>query len=245
MTTESNRIVFPIAIANQAELAYAQYVRSISTPMLARILEVYDTHRRADALPRDLSRLIKELEDEAVSEQRLEQIASVAASVGRSFDRNNRIQVGQQIQAILGASFVGISPTAQRTLEQFIKSNVRFIRKLGRRTRQQVFKVLDESFAKRTATETVARQLVERVGIAENHARLIARDQGNKFFGKLTRARHNDAGASEYIWQTSADERVRASHSARNGNTYSYTDSPIPGEEIQCRCTAVPVFPGL
>jgi murein DD-endopeptidase MepM/ murein hydrolase activator NlpD len=42
-----------------------------------------------------------------------------------------------------------------------------------------------------------------------------------------------------YIWFTQMDDRVRSSHMARHGQTFSWNASPIPGEEENCRCWAL------
>jgi SPP1 gp7 family putative phage head morphogenesis protein len=50
----------------------------------------------------------------------------------------------------------------------------------------------------------------------------------------------------EYVWSTSRDERVRPSHSAKDGKRFKWNDPPSdtghPGNEIQCRCVAIPVL---
>jgi SPP1 gp7 family putative phage head morphogenesis protein len=41
-----------------------------------------------------------------------------------------------------------------------------------------------------------------------------------------------------YIWRTAGDEKVRDSHAAAAGKTFSWDESPVPGEEPGCRCWA-------
>jgi SPP1 gp7 family putative phage head morphogenesis protein len=61
--------------------------------------------------------------------------------------------------------------------------------------------------------------------------------------------RQTNAGITHYIWSTSHDERVRASHARLNGETFSWKDPPEvdgeranPGEPVNCRCVAIPVI---
>ena len=87
--------------------------------------------------------------------------------------------------------------------------------------------------------------LMQRLGVSQSRAQLIARDQTGKYFGALTEARHRAAGATKYIWRTAGDERVRPEHAARDGKIYSYDNPPIdghPGIAIRCRCTQSPIF---
>ena len=42
----------------------------------------------------------------------------------------------------------------------------------------------------------------------------------------------------KYIWRTVGDDRVRPGHAALDGTVRDLSDSPDPGEEINCRCWA-------
>jgi hypothetical protein len=44
-----------------------------------------------------------------------------------------------------------------------------------------------------------------------------------------------------YIWRTVGDARVREEHALLEGEERSWDESPVPGEEHECRCWAVPV----
>jgi hypothetical protein len=49
---------------------------------------------------------------------------------------------------------------------------------------------------------------------------------------------------THYIWRTRGDDKVRASHAANNGKTFSTSNPPPtgnPGEEFGCRCWAEPI----
>ena len=87
---------------------------------------------------------------------------------------------------------------------------------------------------------------VERIGdVTESRAKLIARDQTSKMNGAFNEARQTSLGIDRYVWQTSGDERVREEHQANDGQIFNWNDPPAtghPGEDIQCRCVAVPYF---
>ena len=66
--------------------------------------------------------------------------------------------------------------------------------------------------------------------------------------GNLTELRQTSIGVTDYVWSTSGDERVRPEHAARNGKVYKWSEPPAgghPGEDIQCRCRAIPVLDDL
>lgn len=80
---------------------------------------------------------------------------------------------------------------------------------------------------------------------ALSRAKLIARDQTSKMNGAFNQARQTSLGIDRYVWQTSGDERVREEHQANDGQVFSWNDPPAtghPGEDINCRCVAVPYF---
>lgn len=106
-------------------------------------------------------------------------------------------------------------------------------------------------------------------------AKLLARDQVGKLNGQFTQRRQVDAGIDLYIWTTAGDERVRGkaggrypkaipSHAVMDGKIGKWGDAniysddgiefkkrtekmpkAIPGQEILCRCAAVPFFEDL
>ena len=89
------------------------------------------------------------------------------------------------------------------------------------------------------------RELGKDFGSAGYNARRIARDQTTKTIGEFNRARQQDLGITEYVWSSSLDNRVRLSHEANEGITFSWDHPPAtgnPGEDIQCRCAARPVI---
>ena len=82
--------------------------------------------------------------------------------------------------------------------------------------------------------------------------RRLTRDQNSKLIGQLNHARQTEIGVERYQWITSGDNRVRRQHvenaaGGENGKgIFSWNAPPPeghPGAAIQCRCTAVPVFP--
>ena len=73
--------------------------------------------------------------------------------------------------------------------------------------------------------------------------RRIARDQTSKMVGNLTQIRHRQLGIQGYRWSTAGDSRVRPSHNDNNNLFFRWDSPPAtghPGEEIQCRCIAIP-----
>ena len=76
--------------------------------------------------------------------------------------------------------------------------------------------------------------------VATNNLKRITRDQVQKAVGESNSRRQQAAGIRTYVWQTAEDERVRPSHAELHGRTRRWTSTPIPGEEVNCRCVAIP-----
>ena len=93
------------------------------------------------------------------------------------------------------------------------------------------------------AALAVAKNLGKGDNIAKRHAAFIARDQMGKFSSAICEAQARDVGATQFVWKTSQDERVRPYHARLEGRIFYYDDPPItnaqgqknlPGNDYQC-----------
>jgi len=95
--------------------------------------------------------------------------------------------------------------------------------------------------------------------MSKGRANFIARDQIGRLNGQITQTRMESIGLEMYIWETSGDERVRESHVLIDGGLCRWDDSTVysedggktwinrpsgavllhPGDDYQCRCTAI------
>lgn len=110
----------------------------------------------------------------------------------------------------------------------------------------------------------------EMPGISFRRARIIARDQTSKLNAELSQRRMTEAGLETYKWETALDERVRGnpggkyplakpSHWVMQGKICRWDDPTLcmnsngewekrpvnavylhPGQDIMCRCVALP-----
>ena len=75
----------------------------------------------------------------------------------------------------------------------------------------------------------------------------LAQDQTAKAFAVQNELYQRMAGIQEYRWSTSRDDRVRPTHQAHEGMVYRWNSAPPdtghPGNEILCRCVAIPIIP--
>lgn len=103
------------------------------------------------------------------------------------------------------------------------------------------------------------RELIEtQYGVAKRKARIIAESETSLATARFRRERYQTFGLTQYIWETSHDEKVRPTHGESNnhrildGRTFSWDVPPVvdaatgrrrhPGEDYgPCRCVARPV----
>lgn len=166
----------------------------------------------------------------------------------RRANQQNHAQTTAAINNALGvdvSGFIQSSPSIREAIDAAMIENVNLIKSIQSQYLDKVrLAVSQNSLAGKRPTSVIA-DLVEIGRVSESRARLIARDQANKLNSALTRARQTTLGVSRYRWSTSGDERVRPSHAELDGKVFSWNEPPAvghPGEDIQCRCVAIPLF---
>lgn len=167
------------------------------------------------------------------------------------FDAMTRRVAANNARAVreLGVNVLREQPGMQALLAQARLANLSLIRNASADYVNGVRKVLDAPDAWGLTVEELADRLVERGGVAESRAELIARDQTLKINGSLNELRQRSAGVDEYVWSGSLDERERPEHLANEGKRFSWLRPPEntghPSDEVNCRCVAIPVIPEL
>lgn len=162
--------------------------------------------------------------------------------------RTEQFSVGEfrkQVRAALGVDVIAATPKIVNTLENFVAENVALIKSIPDQYFSDIEKRVTRAVTTGERAEKLVPELQEKYDVSEARARLIARDQIGKLNGQLNRERQEKLGLTRYIWRTVSDERVRDEHSDREGEVFSWDDPPEdghPGEPIQCRCSAEPVF---
>lgn len=138
-------------------------------------------------------------------------------------------------------------------------TNSRLIKSIPETMLNDVSLIIQTGFREGTGIYDLKNQIQTKFGVAENRARLIARDQVAKLNSNYIRDEHAKLGITEYEWVTSDDERVRESHKVMNGKICQWNSdltykndinskvllhrSSIRGvekqfgEDFQCRCT--------
>lgn len=225
-------------------------VDRLLVPQLPRLLSLVEADKprldSADDLKRELAR-INDLVNDVLSTERLRRMVDKAASDVSAF---NKGELNRQFRAGLGVDLLHGEPYLRQQLEMFTEDNTRLITSLAQEHLDQVSGIVMRAARTGQRVESLADELQTRFGVTESKAELLARDQVGKLNGELTQLRQESVGITEYEWSTSRDERVRTRHAELEGTSHGWNDPPVvdersgrrahPGQDFQCRCTAVP-----
>jgi SPP1 gp7 family putative phage head morphogenesis protein len=251
-----------VALAYQRELRrYAEGFWATALEILAPHLEALagsGTLSREDARevrldsPKLIGRLIKDIAVAHGVRFPESAVSQMALRFGKRAAEHNREQVNRQFRAVLGVDLPEPATAIGQQLEAFRTQNVNLITRTTAENLHKIQELLERRSRQGARVEDLRRELVEQQGFSKSRAELIARDQVLKFNGELTQVRHREAGVDRYEWSTSGDERVREEHAALDGTIHRWDDPPVvdkkrnrrhhPGEDFQCRCTAIPVI---
>lgn len=191
---------------------------------------------------RELMAVARERLRAAIEPTRLEQIAQGVARQTTDF---NKTQIKKQTKAALGIDVLGKDSSLAARVEGFVHENVGLISDVPLKMMTDVENSVTRALQSGTSSKALAEELESKFGFAEDRAKLIARDQINKLYGQVNAARQQELGVKRFVWRATDDDRTRQLHRSYDGKTFSYDDPPedgLPGEPINCRCMAEPVF---
>lgn len=179
-------------------------------------------------------------------------IGGMASRLAQAAVARSQEAVDSKLVAAIKASvgidvrgFLTRSGPIQNAVQAYTKTNIDLITSIPK----QYFEKLENSIVKNMEAGMRFENLVDEVkrigNVAESRATLIARDQTSKMNGAFNEVRQRSLGIDSYEWQTSGDERVREEHVHNDGKVFRWDSPPPtghPGEDIQCRCVAIPIF---
>ena len=227
-----------------------QLTRDLVYPELKVLVEsqpLHDHKMVGDALPRrsldtSLNKVAQRLGGIDKTAQRLSELA-VQKNL-QAVDERLAASIRASVSVDISAALTTSGPI-QAAVAQATAANVELIKSIPTQYLEKVGDAVMDNLVEGTRWEDLAKA-IEHVGdVTESRAKLIARDQTSKMNGAFNEARQTSLGIDQYIWQTSGDERVREDHAANDGQVFSWNDPPAtghPGEDINCRCVAVPYF---
>lgn len=252
----------------QAEREYqrmvGQYLRLLNKLLKQYLPEMRDAAAREESNQRqddtsDLLSIVTKMFDKMGEElKRITENFGFRHKVEQMAKLTQKLSIKEWIKAVhdtLGIDLADNYYTGElfrQLMEQWVDENVGLIVTIPQDTLGDMRRIVLEGYRNGMPTKSLVKEIQKAYNISLRHARLIARDQTAKLNSQICRKQQEDAGVTEYIWSTSEDERVRASHRRLNKKRFKWSDPPIvdekkgrrcnPGEDYQCRCCALPVF---
>ncbi len=172
-----------------------------------------------------------------------------AEAVGVEIARYNKKQFQKTTNSIFGIDIFIDEPWLGDQLKLFAAQNSTLIKSLPDQELERVAGAVERGLQQGLRFTEVSKEIQKSFGITHRRATLIARDQTTKLNASLTKLRQEEVGVEEYIWQTSGDERVRATHRANDGKKFRWDTPPKttghPGHDVNCRCVARPVLDNI
>lgn len=196
---------------------------------------------------RDLVDLARRHMSVSLDTSRIEALAHTFAD---RTQKHNAEQLGKQVRAALGVDLMGpeqhvLGTRISQIVGHFVQENVALIKSIPDVITTDMDKLVTRAFSSGRTHKDLKKEIDEKFDVGESRARLIARDQIGKINGQVNATRQQGLGITRFTWQAVMDERTRSEHEDLNGREFSYDDPPdegLPGEPIQCRCSAEPIF---
>lgn len=149
-----------------------------------------------------------------------------------------------------------IPPGMPETLKQQLVVDVnRKIRGFAVEATQQLRAKVQANLTAGGRTDRLAQVIEAEFGVAKRRARFIADQETSLLVSKFREQRFTELGSTEYVWDTSHDEKVRDDHAALDGKRFAWSSPPItnratgarnnPGEDYGCRCVPRAVLNAL
>lgn len=148
-----------------------------------------------------------------------------------------------------------MTPAMQDALDATTAQNVGLIKSIPQEYLGEVNGLVMRAVQTGGDLKTLTDELEARYGITRRRAAFIARDQSNKATACMTRARQDELGIAEAIWQHSyGGKEPRPTHLANSGKRYDvkigWYDPAVkryifPGELPNCRCVSRSVVKGF
>lgn len=204
---------------------------------------------RYDGAHAKLRALLARAEKQASAAFSRDDVEALARKFAARTSTYQRLQLARQVRAALGVDPVFRDKGLAARVDQFAHENTALVTRIPQRLHGDLEAMVTRAAASSRPSPALADEIEERFGVAQRHAKLIARDQVSKLFGSLNHARQKELGVSRFVWRTVGDERVREEHAAIDGEEFDYDDPPVvdgeeslPSEPVCCRCFADPVL---
>jgi len=218
--------------------------------MLSRVLSraKQELNVRQDTFDEDIEDLLRTLNLKVIGDLPDSAIERIAERHGLDVSQKSATIIKSQYKSVTGVDIFFNEPWLRPKLKTFTSSNVRLIKGIRDEALKNLEGVIFRGVSRGQSLADIQKDVQKTLGVTKRRAKLIARDQTASLNGELTKLRQQEVGVTRYRWQTARDERVRDEHVDNSGQFFEWSDPPStghPGEDINCRCIAIPVFSSI
>ena len=238
------------AIVDRLEAAYLEYVDRELIPALQAAGARKPGERRDEIDDRGVRAALAAIEREAVARLEREPVESTARRLATAVNQHDRDETSKQLLHALGFNLSAQEPWLEPKLQGWIQKNVSLIKSIPVKSHGQIAELTERCIRGEMDTGQLRDAIQERFRVARSRANLIATDQVLKLNADIDTERQRSFGVEKQMWVTRQDRRVRHRHRRAHRVIYPIDKPPAvgesgrrvrPGEEVQCRCKAVPI----
>jgi SPP1 gp7 family putative phage head morphogenesis protein len=138
-------------------------------------------------------------------------------------------------------------------LKLAVSENVDLIKSVGDQYLNKIKRSVYKSITSGDGLQTILKTINKTGEVTQRRAELIARDQTSKVYSQVNKVRMEKIGLKKFEWMHSGGgAHPREDHIKLDGKVFSFSNLPVidsrtggrgvPGQAINCRCRAIPVF---
>lgn len=261
--------VYPMSAERElmrVTLGVAAIINKRIRPTIDRAMAIYDAwaeeNIRTDAVTESLEDILAECEESLNGDIN---VGTIIKSVGRVGKVAQKLSVKDWGLLVDDALDGDISEpfymeTMNDLMDKWVADSVSYISNMSTDALSKIHEIIIWGYNTHQPRINVYRRLQKVTGMTRSRAKLIATDQMGTLNCRMTEYEHKSLGVDKYKWSARHDTRVRPCHREYNNKIFSWNNPPAdwyvtkgrgivytgnyfhPGEAINCRCSAKPVF---
>lgn len=249
---------------------YMRLLNKTLAEHLPVLMKAYQKERRGDSRFDDLRDLEGDVRQEfqKIAEELEQKLAAyglddLVAKISKMTRNTSLREWKRVVHDTLGIDLLNDYYSAdfyEEALRRWVDENVLKIKSIPNETLGEMQKIVLDGYKRGATITDMTKSIQEQYRLSKRKAQLLARDQVSSLNSQISKMQQQDAGCTKYRWSDSRDSRVRDCHRSLNGKVFSWDEPPEmwyetksrgrvytgrhchPGEDIGCRCVAIPVF---
>lgn len=243
----ANELWYKVELLRLVRQMHRETVTTLS-PVLKQLTARDGLTTDAQSLEAALAALMKKFNANTVDKLASRLAFTAVKKNLKTVDKTLAQSIKDRIGVDVTKALLSTGPIAN-SIREATRANVALIKTIPEQYFARIQKEVYANLTSGNRYESLIAKIQYIGSVTESRAKLIARDQTSKLNSEFNRVRQQSVGIERYRWQTAGDERVRETHAENDGKIFRWDDPPAetgnPGDDIQCRCVAIPIVEGL